>query len=146
MTSGISTAQEVLETYKQAVKEKDVEKLMSAYSPEIHIYDAWGNWELDGKAAWRDNVIGWFDGLNEEGVFLQVDLNDLVVEEGDDTAFAHCAVTYAAHKNETEEKLRQMSNRFTFCMKKVDGSWMITHEHSSLPINTENGKGMFHLR
>jgi hypothetical protein len=39
-----------------------------------------------------------------------------------------------------------MTNRFTFGMKRVNEAWLITHEHSSLPINMQDGKGMFDLR
>lgn len=85
----------------------------------------------------------WFDGLKEEGVLLLVDFNDLVVEENLDLAFAHCSITFAAKDAETGEKLRQVTNRFTFCLRKTNGSWLITHEHSSLPIEGETGKGIF---
>ena len=140
------TVQEVLEIYKNAVHERNVEKFMSAYASDIHIYDCWGSWECNGKDSWRENVAAWFNGLKEEDEVLQVEFNDLVMEESVNIAFAYCAVTYAAYQNGSEEKLRQMTNRFTFGLKKVDESWFITHEHSSLPISMENGKGMFNLR
>jgi hypothetical protein len=58
----------------------------------------------------------------------------------------HCAVTFAAFRENTEDKLRQMTNRFTFGLKKVNESWLITHEHSSLPIDMQSGKGIFNLK
>ena len=146
MYNNISSVQEALERYKEAVVEQDVEKLLSAYSSDIHIYDCWGRWECKGKNAWSESVTEWFNGLKEEGVKLQVVFNDLVIEEGENTAFSHCALTYAAYNVEKEEKLRQITNRFTFCLKKANGFWLITHEHSSLPIDMQNGKGMFNLR
>ncbi|MFQ3544464.1 nuclear transport factor 2 family protein [Halobacillus rhizosphaerae] len=141
-----STVQEVLEIYKNAVQERNVEKFMAAYASDIHIYDCWGSWECKGKDSWRENVAAWFNGLKEEDEVLQVEFTDLDIEEGVNIGFAYCDVTYAAYPNGSEEKLRQMTNRFTFCLKKADDSWLITHEHSSLPINMENGKGMFNLK
>lgn len=135
--------QDVLENYKTAVYEKNVEKFLSIYAPEMHIYDCWGNWESKGISSWKENVVEWFNGLSEEGVLLKVDFNDLVVEENSSLALVHCAVTFAAHQEKSGEKLRQMTNRFTFGLKKVNKSWLITHEHSSLPINIETGKGIF---
>lgn len=73
-------------------------------------------------------------------------LRQLVVEENLNLAFVHCDVTFAAHDIESEEKLRQTTNRFTFGLRKVNDSWLITHEHSSLPINMETGKGIFNLK
>jgi ketosteroid isomerase-like protein len=77
---------------------------------------------------------------------LKVDVDEVVIEESTILAFVHCSVTFAAYKEESEEKLRQMTNRFTFGLKKVNDAWLIIHEHSSLPINMEDGKGMFDLR
>ncbi|WML49029.1 nuclear transport factor 2 family protein [Neobacillus sp. PS3-34] len=145
MSVVFSKVQDVLENYKSAIYEKDVERFLSAYAPDIHIYDCWGHWESAGISQWRETVKAWFTGLTEEGVLLKVDFNDLVVEENTNLAFVHCAVTFAAH-NESGEKLRQMTNRFTFGLRKENESWTITHEHSSLPINMENGKGIFNLK
>lgn len=138
--------QDVLENYKSSVYEKNVERFLSTYAPEIHIYDCWGNWESKGISPWKANVEEWFNGLRADGVSLHVDFNDLVVEENLNLAFVHCAVTFAAHDIESGEKLRQMTNRFTFGLRKENDSWLITHEHSSLPINMGTGKGLFNLR
>ena len=132
MTSGITKVQDVLENYKSAVYEKDVEKFLSTYAEDVHIYDCWGNWESKGISLWRDNVKEWFNGLNEDGYLLKVDFNDVSIQENTNIAFVHCAVTFAAFKNNTEDTQRKMTNRFTFGLKKVNDSWLITHEHSSL--------------
>lgn len=146
MSEKIGTVQEVLETYKKAVNERDSGRFLKMYASDVHIYDCWGSWECKGIDAWRDNVCGWFNDLKENGDVLKVSVEDVVMEDNTNLAFVHCAVTYAAYKEGTDEKLRQMTNRFTFGLKRVNGSWLITHEHSSLPINMEDGKGMFNLR
>jgi len=146
MKKGCFTIQDVLENYKTAIYEKDVDRFLSIYDPAIHLYDCWGNWESNGFSSWKENVLSWFNGLDEEGVILKVDFNDLVVEENSNLAFVHCAVTFAAHHERTDEKLRHITNRFTFGLKKVNELWVIAHEHSSLPINVETGKGIFNLK
>ncbi|MCC5803616.1 YybH family protein [Rossellomorea vietnamensis] len=138
--------QDVLEQYKDAIHERDIESFLSIYDPAVHIYDCWGKWECIGLASWQENVTEWFIGLKAEEEILKVDFQDVVIEENANLAFAHCAVTYVAHKEASGEKLRQMTNRFTFCLEKVKDTWLITHEHSSLPISMEDGKGMFGLR
>lgn len=145
MTTRFSEVQEVLENYKSAIYEKDVERFLSSYASDIHIYDCWETWESIGISKWRETVKEWFKGLSEEGVLLQVDFNDLVVEESSDLAFVRCAVKFAAQNN-SAEIIRQMTNRFTLCLKKENESWSIFHEHSSLPINIETGKGIFNLK
>ncbi|WP_429875579.1 nuclear transport factor 2 family protein [Fictibacillus sp. NRS-1165] len=48
--------------------------------------------------------------------------------------------------NGSEEKLRQITNRFTFGLKKENNSWKIIHQHSSLPISMETGKCISNLK
>ena len=138
--------QDVLENYKTAVYEKDVEKFLSMYAPNVHIYDSWENWESKGISSWKESVVEWFNGLSEDHILLKVDFSDLVIDENSHLAFVYCAVTFAAHLEESDEKIRQMTNRITYCLKKVNESWFIAHEHSSLPINIETGKGIFNLK
>jgi ketosteroid isomerase-like protein len=145
MGFGINKVHEVLENYKSAIYEKDVARFVSTYASDIHVYDCWENWECLGISQWKEMVKGWFNSLSEEGVLLKTDFDDLVVEENSNLAFVHCAVTFTAH-NESGEKLRQMTNRFTFGLRKENESWAITHEHSSLPISMETGKGIFNLK
>lgn len=146
MTNGASLVQDVLEIYKGAVYELDTKKFLSIYDEDVQIYDCWGNWECKGISLWKESVTEWFNGLNEDGYLLKVDFNDLTIEENTNIAFVHCAVTFAAFRENTEDKLRQMTNRFTFGLKKVNESWLITHEHSSLPIDMQTGKGIFNLK
>ncbi|WP_257346694.1 YybH family protein [Pseudalkalibacillus decolorationis] len=145
MSAVFNKVQDVLENYKSAVYEKDVERFVSSCASNIHVYDCWEDWECIGISQWKEMVKEWFKGLKEEGVLLKTDFDDLVVEENEDLAFVHCNVTYAAH-NESGDKLRQMTNRFTFGLRKENNSWNIIHEHSSLPINMKTGKGIFNLR
>lgn len=146
MTVSFYKVQDVLENYKSAVYQKDVERFLSIYDLGVHIYDCWGNWECKGISAWKENVVAWFNDLRDDGVLLKVDFNDLLFEENLNLAFVHCAVTFSAYKEKSGEKFRQMTNRFTFGLKKVKGSWVITHEHSSLPIDIKTGKGIFNLK
>ncbi|SFC40792.1 hypothetical protein [Bacillus sp. UNCCL81] len=43
MTGSFFKVQDVLENYKSAVYEKDVERFINMYAPDIHIYDCWEN-------------------------------------------------------------------------------------------------------
>jgi len=140
---GVSSVEGVLEKYKRAIFEKDVESFLTIYDENVHIYDCWGKWESKGISLWRENVVNWFNGMREEGELLKVDVRDVTLEENTNLAFVHCAITFAAYNEKSEEKLRQITNRFTFGLKKVNGFWLITHEHSSLPIDMETGRGMF---
>lgn len=145
MSTEFHCVEDVLENYRSAVYEKNAVQFLSSYASDVHIYDCWGNWEYIGLNQWKQMIQEWFKGLDEENVRLKVDFDDRVIEENSNLAFVHCSVTYSAY-NGSGEKVRQMINRFTFGLKKEKGSWAIVHEHSSLPIDMETGKGIFHLK
>lgn len=145
MNAEFTKVQDVIENYKEAVYEQDVEKFVSAYATNIQVYDCWQDWECKGISKWKEGVNDWFNGLKGEGVQLQVEFTDLVVEENAGLAFIHSNVSFIAYKG-SGEKLRQMTNRFTFGLKKENNSWKIIHQHSSLPISMETGKGIFNLK
>lgn len=146
MSQSFSTVQEVLENYQTSIIERDVGKFLRSYSEKINMYDCWGKWECNGLLEWRKSVESWFEELSQEGVDLKVTFSDMSIEEGESVAFAKCAITFSAYAQSSSEKLRQITNRFTFGLCKVNESWQIVHEHSSLPIDPDTGKGMFHLK
>ncbi|WP_062232314.1 YybH family protein [Fictibacillus sp. FJAT-27399] len=145
MNDGFTKVQDVIENYKSAVYEQDVEKFVSAYATNIQVYDCWEDWEYKGISKWKEAVNGWFNHLKEGGVQLKVELNDLVVEENAGLAFIYSNMSLIAY-NGSEEKLRQITNRFTFGLKKENNSWKIIHQHSSLPISMETGKCISNLK
>ena len=142
MIAGKGTVQEVLESYKRAVYEQDVEAYVSLYASDFHVYDCWDDWECTELSQWTASTKEWFEGLREEDVLLHVEYEDVAVEESSSLAFVRCNVTFAAY-NQSGEKLRQITNRFTFGLRNENGSWSIAHQHSSLPIHGETGKGIF---
>lgn len=143
MTGKYHKVQDVLDTYKSAIYKQDADKFLTIYNPDIHIFDSWNHWESKGIAAWKENVAEWFNGLDNENILLEVDFNDVVITEDEKAAFVHCAITFAAKDEDSGETLREMTNRFTFGLKKDSDSWSIAHEHSSLPIDMDTGKGIF---
>ena len=134
--------QDVFKNYEDAVNEKDVEKFLLGYAPDVHLFDCWGKWEHNGIEQWKGAVMEWFSGVEEEGVQLRAELTNEVVKENEGLAHVHGAIKFAGLDEEGKE-LRSVTNRFSFMLEKVDGSWQITHEHSSLPISTEDGKAIF---
>lgn len=145
MKMGNQRIQDVLENYQSAVYEQDVERYVSLYASDFHIYDCWDDWECVDRSLWTESTKQWFHDLHEEGALLKVEFHDVVAEENSNLAFIRCNVTFAAY-NQSDEKLRQITNRFTFGLRKENDSWTISHQHSSLPINGETGKGVFNRK
>lgn len=133
---------DVFQNYADAVYEQDVEKFLSGYAPDVHLFDCWSQWAYNGVEEWKPAVAEWFGGLKEQGLQLRVELHDESGSENAEIAYKHCSVHFAAFDSDGQE-LRRMVNRFSFVLEKMEGSWRIVHEHSSLPISMEDGKAMF---
>lgn len=129
-----------LEAYAAAVYAKDVEAFTSLYADDVHVFDSWGQWQYSGIGEWREMAAGWFSSLGAERV--DVEFHDVRSAIGEDVAFAHAAVTFAGVSAQGERQ-RSVTNRLTLNLVKKDGGWKIAHEHSSLPIDMESGKGIF---
>lgn len=139
------TVNELLENFQSAVLEQDVDKFISMYDINVHVFDSWSKWNIIGSAEWRKHVEGWFSVLKRDNSVLKVSYEDCVVYENGDLASIHTNVRFSEF-NSNKIEFRHLTNRFTFILKKIDSTWKIVHEHSSLPINPDDGKGIFNLK
>lgn len=136
---------ELLENYQTAVLEQNVDNFISMYDTNVHIFDSWSKWNIIGKEVWRTHVEDWFAVLKRDNSTLRVLYEDMVIYEVSDLATVHTNVRFSEY-NSNKIEFRHLTNRFTFILKKIDLEWKIVHEHSSLPINPDDGKGIFDLK
>lgn len=64
---------QVIEAYRAAVFEKDVDALMRLYDQEVRVFDTWGIWSYEGATAWRTMIEQWFASLGTERVKVKMD-------------------------------------------------------------------------
>lgn len=122
---------QVLEAYKTAVLEKNVQAFMQLYDKDARVFDTWEVWVFEGKDSRLPIIKTWFESLGSERVFVNFD--DVLVTYSQDVAMVSAIGTYTAVST-TNEVLRSMQNRFTWTLKLFEGSWQIIHEHTSVPI------------
>ncbi|HEM2815523.1 TPA: nuclear transport factor 2 family protein [Streptococcus suis] len=60
--------EKVLELYKPAVLEKDLDLMLSLYCDDVLIYDVAGQWSLSGKKDLADMVTSWFQEIATDRV------------------------------------------------------------------------------
>jgi len=121
----------LLETYKNAVFQKDVEAFVSIFDDQVRIFDMW-EWVYNGVAPWREMVKSWFGSLNAERVVVTFD--DVLIQAEDEMAVVSAFARFAAI-SEKDEELRYLQNRLTWVVRKKDGAWKIIHEHTSGPVD-----------
>jgi ketosteroid isomerase-like protein len=114
----------------EAIRTKDLDRLMSHYSPDIIYFDAVPPLQYVGSTVLRDRFRQWFDGYDSG---IGQDVRDLNIVAGEDIAFASMLVRTGG----TLENGHELETwvRATSCFRQLDHTWLITHEHISVPID-----------
>ncbi|KOX23509.1 ketosteroid isomerase [Saccharothrix sp. NRRL B-16348] len=119
-----------LESRAEAQQAKDIDRLMSCYSPEIVYYDVVAPLRFTGTDEVRRNFLRWFDGY--EGP-ITLETHDRTIVTDGDVAYANML-----HLDSGERKggvQRSIWVRETVCLRRSNGTWSITNEHISIPID-----------
>ena len=127
----------LLSIYSESALAKDVDRFMTMYATDVRVFDLWGSWELAGVAPWRDQIAEWFGSLGDERTIA--DFDSIEVSVGGDLATLTAMVDYSA-ESPSGERVRQMTNRLTWVLARTDGTWQVTHEHTSAPADVDTGK------
>jgi len=121
----------MLHAYRDAVFAKDVEAFVRLYDADVHVFDMWGEWSMQGIAAWRRMAEGWFGSLGDERVRVTFDEVESFLDDA--MACGHATVTYSAQATDGAI-LRSLSNRMTVVLQRRGVEWKVVHEHTSAPI------------
>ncbi|NUW46666.1 YybH family protein [Nonomuraea rhodomycinica] len=138
MTSNDSEIMELLEGRVDASQNKDVDRLMSFYAPDVVYYDVVPPLQFVGVEDVRRNFVRWFDEYDGP---ISLETHDLSVATSGDVAIAHMLhLDSGTRKNGLKSAIWVRS---TVSLRRSNGTWLITHEHISVPINPENMQAWF---
>ena len=142
-SSGMTNADQIralIEDRVRAIADKDIEALVARVAPGVISFDALPPLRRIGSEAIRARLqewFGWYDGP------IGYEVRDLRVTTSDDIAFAH--FLYHVTGKMTNGKAVDMWVRTTMGLQKIDGVWVIAHEHNSVPFDAESGKASLDL-
>jgi len=125
----------------KAVRAKDVNAAISSIAPDVLSFDVVNPLQQIGSDASRKRAEEWFSSLQGP---IGFEIRDLSISAGDDVAFSHGLSHVSATK--TDGGQLDMWWRTTTCFRKINGQWMVTHEHNSVPFNVESGKASLDLK
>ncbi|MEJ3655487.1 nuclear transport factor 2 family protein [Actinomycetes bacterium KLBMP 9759] len=128
MTTTDAAVMTLLENRVDACRAKDLDRLMSLYSPDIVYFDVVPPLQFAGTADVRRNFKRWFDEY-EGPILLQT--HELNVAVSGDVAFASMLHVDDGRRNNGIDGAVWI--RSTVCAQRINGTWLITHEHVSLP-------------
>lgn len=131
----------LIEDTAEACRAKDASALTANYAPEVLAFDVVNPLSYRGSEAVEKRAAEWFSSW--QGAF-DYEIHDLSVAVSDGTAFCHSL--NHVHGTKTDGQLVDMWWRATVCCRKLDGKWVVTHLHSSVPFDMETGKASVELK
>jgi ketosteroid isomerase-like protein len=134
MTDPESEIRTLLESWSEAARAKDIDRLMAVYSPDIVYFDVVPPLRYTGSAAVRANFLRWFDGFESS---IGQEIRDSQILVSGDVAFAYMLIRASGTLTDRREVGYWV--RATVCCKRSNDTWLITHEHISLPFDFETG-------
>jgi uncharacterized protein (TIGR02246 family) len=117
-----STIRELIEAWVQAVEKRNLNDVLAHHSRDILMFDV-PTIELQGMKAYKESWRDFFYWLGSAGKFR---LRKLDVTAGTDVAF--CAGILDC----TGTGQGPVTVRLSVGLKKIDGQWMVIHEHHSV--------------
>jgi uncharacterized protein (TIGR02246 family) len=131
----------LIEQRVMAVRDKDIAALMSHHAPDVVMFDALNPLQYVGAEKVRERAAQWFSWYQDA---IGYEVRDLNITTGETAAFCH--YLYRVSGTMTNGKEVNMWVRATACFRKLDGEWMVTHEHTSVPFDAESGKASVDLQ
>jgi ketosteroid isomerase-like protein len=125
----------------KAVRTRDLNAATAHVAMGIVSFDVVNPLQTLGSEACRRRTEDWFASFQGE---IGCDIRDLNITVGHDVAFSRSL--YRVTGNKVGGEKVHMYWRATACYQKLDGKWVIVHEHNSVPFDPRNGKASVDLK
>lgn len=135
MASAESEIRALFDSRTEAMRAKDIDRLMALYAPDIVYFDVVPPLQYAGWTVLRDRFLHWFTGWESA---IGMDVRDLKIVAGGDVAAAHMLIRASGTRANGREVGYWV--RTSNGCRRSDGRWLITHEHVSLPVDFESGR------
>jgi ketosteroid isomerase-like protein len=130
----------VIEGGVEAIRAKDLDRVMSMYAPDLVSFDVVPPLQYVGADVYRKH---WGEAFSSFLGPIDYEIAELSITVGDDVAFSH-SFNRLSGIMATGQKFG-IWLRWTACFRKINGKWLITHMQVSAPIDMETGKAVLDL-
>ena len=130
----------LIDDWAKATRAKDVDGIMAKHAPDTRSFDCHSHFQFRGADALRKHLEACMPCMQGPMTF---EIHDLDVAAHGDVAFCHYLARYGATRLSGEEHTGWL--RVTVCLRKVEGAWLIVHDHCSVPFDPQSGKAMLDL-
>jgi ketosteroid isomerase-like protein len=133
----------LLDRWKHAVHDKDVEAVQSIYAPgkQFVVYDMIPPLKYVGFDSYRKNYEDFFAQYDGP---INVVLRDVTIVADRKVAFSY-GLEQIGGKRANGQTQPVMWFRFTQCYRKIGGRWFAAHDHLSVPVDFDSGKALTNL-
>ncbi len=128
------------ELWKAAFEAGDVEQVMSFYAPEIVSFDLMPPLQFNGWDVYKSN---WVNFLKQFDGNPTIETRDMTITCSGDVAFIR---NLTRLKGTMQGQHVDMWTRETNGLRKIDGIWLVVHDHVSIPVDLSTGKPSMDLK
>lgn len=125
----------IMSAWSKALEAKDLDTLISYYSPDIVLFDVKPPYVIKGIAAYRKV---WEECLPYFPQKFTSEHRDVNIMIDGDMITIHCL--HRIKPIDEEHPAGGTWLRVTACSRKIKGKWLIVHEHVSIPFDPMTGK------
>jgi uncharacterized protein (TIGR02246 family) len=131
---------EIVRERVNAVHAKDPAPLAARQAPDIVTFDVLPPLHARGSDVVEAKTQAWFDAYAGD---IGYEVQDLQVTAHDDVGF--CSFLYRVSGTLASGGKVDMWVRATLGCRRIDGKWLITHDHESVPFDAETGQALTDL-
>jgi ketosteroid isomerase-like protein len=125
----------------EAICAADLDGVMPIYAPDIVTFDVEPPLRRVGAEGKRKNWAAVFTLFQPP---LNCEIRDLTITVHDGMAFA-CSFNRIGGTLRNGTKSSGFWVRATACFQKIDGNWLIVHDHVSAPLDVASGRARLDL-
>ena len=123
-----AAVRDLIEAWADAVRRKDYAGILQSHAPDFVMFDVPPPLKSVGLEAYRKTWDVFFSWSSDP---VRFDIQEIDVTAGADVTFAFATMRCAGSASDGEPAA--LDFRLTMCLRKIDGRWMIAHEHHSVP-------------
>jgi ketosteroid isomerase-like protein len=136
-SSDVASIRALESRFVDAVNAKDVNAIMKAYVPDesLVVFDVVPPRQYVGAKAYAKD---WTDFLDTFKGALKLEISDLAITADGNMGFGHSIQRVTG--TDTKGQPIDLTVRVTDVYRKIKGTWLIVHEHVSVPVDLSTGK------
>lgn len=140
MTTDETQIRALADEWAKALRSKDIDGVMSHYTPDIVIFGITPPLQYSRTRAHREHWEEMFASFKGP---IGYEIRDHIITTAGDIGFGHCINRVSGTMQNGQTGGTWM--RVTLGYRKIDGRWKVTHEHVSVPLDTTTGKAAVDL-